>query len=98
MSYLAEMKKQNKKKHQQQYRGPSIVESGSFRPWVVSAGSFRPGLFRPYFGGESIRPILVGRFGRKSFRPWVVSACFNIGAKSTYFCGQFVLNKYSRTY
>ena len=35
-----------------------------FRPWVVSA------LFR----GESIRPILVGLFGRESFRPWVVSA------------------------
>ena len=26
------------------------------------------------FWGESIRPILVGRFGRESFRPWVVSA------------------------
>ena len=32
--------------------------------WVVSAK----------FRGESIRPILVGRFGRESFRPWVVSA------------------------
>ena len=31
--------------------------------WVVSAK----------FWGESIRPILVGRFGRESFRPWVVS-------------------------
>ena len=42
--------------------GPN--ESGSFRPWVVSAESFRPGSFRPNFWGESIRPILVGRFGR----------------------------------
>ena len=44
--------------------------------WVVSA----------FFGGELIRPILVGRFDRESFRPWVVSASLNIGAKSTYFC------------
>ena len=55
-----------------------IYKSGSFRPWVVSCGSFRPGLFQPNFGGESIRPILVGRFrghfGHESFRPWVVSA------------------------
>ena len=51
-----------------------FLESGSFRPWVVLAWSFRPGLFRPNFGGESIRPTLVGRFGRESFRPWVVSA------------------------
>ena len=40
------------------------AESGSFWPWVVSAK----------FWGESIRPMLVGRFGRESFRPWVVSA------------------------
>ena len=32
--------------------------------WFVSAK----------FWGESIRPILVGRFGREWFRPWVVSA------------------------
>ena len=34
------------------------------RLWVVSAK----------FWGESIRPILMGRFGRELFRPWVVSA------------------------
>ena len=56
--------------------------------WVVSA----------LFWGESIRPILVGRFGRESLRPWVVSASLNIRAKSTYFCSLFVLNKYSLTY
>ena len=28
------------------------------------------------FWGESIRPILVGRFGRESFRPWIVLAQF----------------------
>ena len=61
-------------------------ESGSFRLWVISAESFRPGSSRPYFGGESIRCISVGRFGRESFGPWVVSASLNIGAKSTYFC------------
>ena len=32
--------------------------------WVVSAK----------FWGESIGPILMGRFGHESFRPWVVSA------------------------
>ena len=47
-----------------------------FSVWVVSA----------LFFGKSIRPILVGRFGRESFRPWVVLASLNIGAKSTYFC------------
>ena len=36
--------------------------------WVVSA----------LFWGESIRPSLVGRFGRESFRPWVVLASLNI--------------------
>ena len=58
-----------------------LVESGSFRPWVVSVW-----VVSALFWGESIRPILVGRFGRESFRPWVVSASLNIGAKSTYFC------------
>ena len=56
-------------------------ESGSFRPWVVSAW-----VVLALILGESIRPILVGRFGRESFRPWLVSASLNIGAKSTYFC------------
>ena len=35
------------------------------------------------FWGESIWPILVGRFGRESFRPWVVSAHVG-GGGSTY--------------
>ena len=39
-------------------------ESGSFLPWVVSAW-----VVSAKFWGESIRPILVGRFGRESFRP-----------------------------
>ena len=51
----------------------SLIESGSFRPgrfgWVVSAW-----VISAKFWGESIRPILVGCFGRESFRPWVVSA------------------------
>ena len=29
--------------------------------------------------GESIRPILVGRFSRESFQPWVVSAMGRFG-------------------
>ena len=37
--------------------------------WVVSAW-----VVLAKFLGGSIRPILVGRFGRESFRPWVVSA------------------------
>ena len=37
-----------------------LSESGSFRPWVVSAW-----VVSAKFWGESIRPILEGRFG-----PW----------------------------
>ena len=58
------------------------LESGSFRPWVVSAGSFRPGLFRPKFWGESIWPILAGRFGCESLRPCVVS----VQGNTQFFC------------
>ena len=44
-------------------------------PGRSGRGSFRPGSFRPNFWGESIRPILVGRFGRDvsavgCFGPW----------------------------
>ena len=65
-----------------------VVSAWVVLAWVVSA----------LFWGESIRPILVGRFGHKLFQPWVVSASLNIGAKSTYFCSLFVLNKYSLTF
>ena len=41
-------------------------------PGRFDRGSFRPGSFRPYFRGESIRPILVGRFGRGSFGPVLI--------------------------
>ena len=53
---------------------------------VVSAVGRFGRVVSALFWGESIRPILMGRFGRESFRPWVVSASLNIGAKSTYFC------------
>ena len=59
----------------------NLDESGSFWLWVVSAW-----VVSALFLGESIRPILVGRFGRELFWPWVVLASLNIGAKSTYFC------------
>ena len=43
---------------------PGCFGRGSLLLWVVSAK----------FWGETIRPILMGRFGRELFQPWVVSA------------------------
>ena len=43
---------------------PGCFGRGSLRLWAVLAK----------FWGESIRPILIGRFGRELFRPGVVSA------------------------
>ena len=43
-------------------------------PGCLVVGRLDCGSFRPNFLGESIWPILMGRFGRELFRPWVVSA------------------------
>ena len=41
---------------------PGCFGQGSLQLWVFSAK----------FWGESIMPILMGRFSRELFRPWVV--------------------------
>ena len=69
----------------------------STNPGRFGRGSFQPGRFGRVvsawvvlakFWGESIRPILVGRFDHESFLPWVVSVhvcvCVGGGGYSTY--------------